>query len=395
MRPFLIPIISIVYAFTAFNSALAEDVFANGIFEGDESSGISLPAIPSVNDFVTSKVLLVYRSILNKPRENLNFKLRGRSEIAVYKNISPSVVLLVNEDSTGSGIVIQNGIIVTNYHVVGQNEEIGVVFKPKSNRQKLTATDVTIGKVVATDQKTDLALIRITTSAPSIPLNTQMPDVGADVHAIGHPHQQNWTYTKGFVSQTRRGFKWSSKLGGDHLADVIQTQTPINPGNSGGPLVNGSGELVGINSFKRDGAEGLNFAVASKEVLKLLLRAKQNGFKPIVTRTNPSKKCKYKILFEGRTAKDDGDLKTVDSNCDGKHDISIYSPDDQSIGNKVIRDRDFNGKMDTVIVDSDRDGLWDVSYYDTDGDGKTDLVGHHPDGAIKASKYEKYVKKKS
>ena len=53
--------------------------------------------------------------------------------------------------------------------------------------------------------------------------------VGADVHAIGHPQGQTWTYTKGLISQVRPDYQW-----GPHKADVIQTQTPINPGNSGG-----------------------------------------------------------------------------------------------------------------------------------------------------------------
>ena len=77
--------------------------------------------------------------------------------------------------------------------------------------------------------------------------------VGADVHAIGHPFGEDWTYTRGYVSQLRDQYGWKSDLGKHHVADVIQTQTPINPGNSGGPLFSEIGEVVGVTTFGRPG----------------------------------------------------------------------------------------------------------------------------------------------
>ena len=103
--------------------------------------------------------------------------------------------------------------------------------------------------------------------------------VGADVHAIGHPAGEAWTYTKGIVSQIRPGYEWQPKASVKHVADVIQTQTPINPGNSGGPLISDDGRLIGVNSFKKDG-EALNFAVSIGEVEKFLKAADGGAFEP-------------------------------------------------------------------------------------------------------------------
>jgi S1-C subfamily serine protease len=97
--------------------------------------------------------------------------------------------------------------------------------------------------------------------------------VGADVHAIGHPTGEAWTYTTGVISQYRLTYKWSNR--GEeikHQADIIQTQTPINPGNSGGPLISDADTLIGVNSFKGDG-EGLSFAVSVDDVKRFLVRS--------------------------------------------------------------------------------------------------------------------------
>ncbi len=90
--------------------------------------------------------------------------------------------------------------------------------------------------------------------------------MGADVHAIGHPQGEAWTYTAGVVSQIRLGYKWlySDRL--RHTADVIQTQTPISGGNSGGPLLSEGGTLIGVNSFADESGQNINFAVGIKDI---------------------------------------------------------------------------------------------------------------------------------
>src|SRR5262249_62247933 len=115
-------------------------------------------------------------------------------------------------------------------------------------------------------------------------------EVGADVHAIGHPTGETWTYTTGIVSQIRPDYEWS---GGPndvkHRATVIQTQTPINPGNSGGPLLEDSGMLVGVNSFWQPKAQGINFSVSAKDVRAFLAAP--------VAQTVPEDRCKTRVLF--------------------------------------------------------------------------------------------------
>ena len=94
-----------------------------------------------------------------------------------------------------------------------------------------------------------------------------------DVHAIGHPTGEAWTYTTGVISQYRQAYEWQVEDDPiKHRADIIQTQTPINPGSSGGPLFGDSSSLIGVNSFKA-GGEGLNFAVSVDEVRKFLARS--------------------------------------------------------------------------------------------------------------------------
>ena len=107
-----------------------------------------------------------------------------------------------------------------------------------------------MAKVIKTDPKIDLALIQLINpprSMAHIALG-KIPDVGSDVHAIGHPYGEDWTYTKGYVSQIRNNYDWDyydrdssdedPVITSSHNSSVIQTQTPINPGNSGGPLLN-------------------------------------------------------------------------------------------------------------------------------------------------------------
>jgi S1-C subfamily serine protease len=149
--------------------------------------------------------------------------------------------------------------------------------------------------------------------------------VGLDVHAIGHPKGEYWTYTKGVISQYRPDFEWQ---GGEndvaHVANVIQTQTPINPGNSGGPLFLDSGTLIGVNSFKNSNAEGLNFAVSIGVVKEFLKRPSDR-----ITKTSAkAPKCEAKTLYQGRTKEDDASIEVYDANCSGRKTIDFVYPDD-------------------------------------------------------------------
>jgi S1-C subfamily serine protease len=165
-------------------------------------------------------------------------KTRGAKETAVFDQIAQGTVLIATQGGLGSGaLVTDKGHIVTNYHVVGDNELVNIFFRPSAGVETLQKKDAILGKVIKVNVFKDLALIKIENtprSARAIALAGYSPKVGEDAHAIGHPKGEYWTYTKGYVSAVRTKYQWSTSEK-DVLkeAKVIQTQTPINPGNSG------------------------------------------------------------------------------------------------------------------------------------------------------------------
>ena len=141
------------------------------------------------------------------------------------------------ENSLGSGVIVSaDGYIVTNNHVVAKADEIKVLLNDK---REFT------GKVVGTDPKTDLAVIKISAkNLPTVPWgDSDKLEVGEYVLAIGNPFGLNQTVTMGIVSAVGR-----ADVGIADYEDFIQTDAAINPGNSGGAMVNANGELVGINT---------------------------------------------------------------------------------------------------------------------------------------------------
>ncbi len=159
------------------------------------------------------------------------------------------------DQSAGSGVILDpNGYIVTNNHVVENASQITVTL---SDRREFTA------KIVGSDPKTDLAVIKI--DAKDLPYlkwaDYEKLQVGDIVLAIGSPFGLSSSVTLGIISALGRG-----NVGIADYEDFIQTDAAINPGNSGGALVNMNGELIGINTaiFSRTGgSEGIGFAIPS------------------------------------------------------------------------------------------------------------------------------------
>ena len=152
--------------------------------------------------------------------------------------------------SLGSGFIIdKEGYIITNNHVVEQANEIKVKL---SNEKEYDA------KVIGTDPKTDLALIKIKT-AGELPVarlgDSDKLEVGEWVVAIGNPFGLEQTVTTGIISAKGR------VIGAGPYDDFLQTDASINPGNSGGPLFNLKGEVVGINTAIVAGGQGIGFAI--------------------------------------------------------------------------------------------------------------------------------------
>ena len=166
------------------------------------------------------------------------------------------------ENSLGSGVIVDpSGYIVTNNHVVDKADEIKVLLGDKREF---------IGKVVGTDPKTDIAVIKITAKdLPVVPWgDSDKLEVGEYVLAMGNPFGLNQTVTMGIVSAVGR-----ANVGIAAYEDFIQTDAAINPGNSGGALVNTRGELMGINTaiFSRNGGYmGVGFAVPSNMTRKVM-----------------------------------------------------------------------------------------------------------------------------
>ncbi len=154
----------------------------------------------------------------------------------------------------GSGFIIsKDGFILTNNHVVDQADSIKVTL---SDDRDFDA------KVIGTDPQTDVALIKIEDpeNLPVLPLgDSSALEPGEWVIAIGNPFGLSQTVTVGVVSATGR-----SSVGISDYENFIQTDAAINPGNSGGPLINGKGEVIGINTalFSRTGGYmGIGFAI--------------------------------------------------------------------------------------------------------------------------------------
>jgi len=161
----------------------------------------------------------------------------------------------------GSGMIIDTqGHILTNYHVVGSADKIEVVMADGSRHT---------AKLVGTDPKTDLAVIRIPASGtlPTVSFgDSDRLRVGEWVVAIGAPRGLDKTVTQGIISaKHRRGIM--DPMG---YEDFLQTDAPINPGNSGGPLLNLYGEVVGVNAViasASGGFEGIGFTIPGNMAL--------------------------------------------------------------------------------------------------------------------------------
>jgi serine protease Do len=171
--------------------------------------------------------------------------------------------------SLGTGFIIdKEGFILTNNHVVEGTDEITVTLADKREF---------VAKIIGRDPKTDLALIRIESDQvlPALPLgDSDKLEVGDWVMAIGNPYGLGHTVTAGIVSAKYR------QIGAGTYDNFIQTDASINPGNSGGPLLDITGEVIGVNTaiFSQSGGSiGIGFAIPinmAKDLLPQLKKGK-------------------------------------------------------------------------------------------------------------------------
>lgn len=172
------------------------------------------------------------------------------------------------QNSLGSGVIVgADGLVVSNYHVVGQATEIRVVL---NDRREFAA------EVVLTDEESDLAVLQLqgARDLPALSLaNSDRAEVGDLVLAIGNPFGVGQTVSSGIIS----GLARSGIAVGSGRGYFLQTDAPINPGNSGGALVNMAGELVGVNTAiitRSGGSNGIGFAIPANLVSQVVAQAR-------------------------------------------------------------------------------------------------------------------------
>jgi len=220
-------------------------------------SGAAKKAMPAVvNIFTSSKSINPHQQFMDEPlfRHFFGDQLEDEQE-------TPS------DNSLGSGVIVsQDGLILTNNHVIASADAIEVAL---ADGRKLSAT------LVGADPESDLALLQVDAkNLPSITFaSSDKLEVGDVVLAIGNPFGVGQTVTQGIVSALGR-----NHLGINTYENFIQTDASINPGNSGGALIDAAGNLVGINSaiYSRNGGSmGIGFAIPisiAKQVIEQIAK---------------------------------------------------------------------------------------------------------------------------
>jgi hypothetical protein len=178
------------------------------------------------------------------------------------------VTIKTSGGKTGSGFILDEHTIITNFHVVAGAEKAQVVFHDKSQ------TDVSGFCAVSTS--TDIALLNVDVpaemAANALKIATELPKPGEQVYAFGSPLALSGSISDGIVSAVRRGKEIEAAAQMGYKADSlwIQTTAPISPGNSGGPIVNSAGEVLGLATFIDKRGQNINFATSSQQISSML-----------------------------------------------------------------------------------------------------------------------------
>lgn len=191
--------------------------------------------------------------------------------IAVKKNSGNKLSrVLDNTWSVGSGCILDSkGYIITNQHVIG-NERNDIYVT-------LYGGDSVKGEVIWANSALDLAVIKVAIAGlPAAKMgDSDSLRIGEKAIAIGNPLGFDFqgTLTAGVIS----GLNRSVEVAGIYMEDLIQTDASINTGNSGGPLLNGKGEVIGINTVKVESAEGIGFAIPINQIKPIINKVVENG----------------------------------------------------------------------------------------------------------------------
>lgn len=182
-------------------------------------------------------------------KELSTIEVTGTDFSEVIQDSLKSVVSVLTDQGQGSGAIItEDGDIVTNFHVIQRARVVKVLDYDKVLHNV---------KLIGFDRDYDIAVLRIMSNETFEALDFGDSDdvkIGQTVVALGNPYGLDFTATQGIISARR--------IASDGK-EYIQVDVPINPGNSGGPIIDASGDVIGIANFKISGAEGVGFAIPS------------------------------------------------------------------------------------------------------------------------------------
>jgi serine protease Do len=177
----------------------------------------------------------------------------------LVEQVMPSLVIVRGKRfGAGAGIVwAENGLILTNNHVVGRHMPIVILQNDGEYESRLLARDPDVDLALLSIEASHLTPLKPVADARQGTSREASPRVGELVFAFGHPWGQRNTVTRGIVSalafaQNRRG----------EMLPIVRSDVPLAPGNSGGPLVNANGEVVGINAMIVGGDQSVSIAVS-------------------------------------------------------------------------------------------------------------------------------------
>lgn len=271
---------------------------------------------------------------------------RGSKGVALFRSASPAVTLVVvgtdkEIEGLGTGALVRSdGYVLTNWHVIAGHTAALIFLKPSSSAEVKDAQAFG-ARVVYQDQTSDLALLKLVrdnyATLPSISVaDISSVQIAEDVHIIGHPHGELWSYSTGVISQIRDDYAWKYSDGSRHHARVLQMQTAINPGNSGGPVLDDSGSMIGLVAMSEEG-QNLDYAIAADVIQRFLRQGYAMGTRggssspelvvpKAFTAKGPGKKEVTKLVYADATVywlsepgTSDAELYVVDTKGDIIH----------------------------------------------------------------------------
>jgi hypothetical protein len=281
----------------------------------------------------------------------------AQSGTDAYKSTVKSTVWIHSERgrrglATGSGSLVDKSakLVLTNYHVVGDNKRATVFFpaykddKPIPEKAYYKDRTRTLGidaEVIEIDRNADLAVLkleRVPAGAPELKLANGSADPGQQIHSVGNPGGSGalWVYTPGKVRQVYQK-TWKADLEGKIVtfkAKVVETDSPTNPGDSGGPLVNDKAELVGVTQGGASNAQLISTFVDLSEVKKILAR---------------DAVARLRTKAEKSTAKDDPPAKPRTGIAESKDAAKLFSADAWADFEKLAKRLHDERKTDFAI----------------------------------------------